>query len=81
MACNIALADVSDAGDITIGTILLLCTALGVPANFVSFVYFYTLKARSSNGIFFKQVYTIITVVDSLVCTLTFPIIEVVFKQ
>ena len=78
---NGTLAGPSEAADITIGTILLMCTALGVPANAVSFLYFYIRKANNSNEIVFKWVYTIIAAVDCLICALQFPFIHTLFNN
>jgi hypothetical protein len=79
--CTLTVTDVSEPGDITIGTISLLCSALGLPANIAAFTYFYTLKPRNPNGLYFKRVYSIITAVDCLICAIQFPVIESFFKQ
>ena len=78
---NLALGGkFNDIADYTIGTVLLICTVIGVPANLASCYYFLTSKARNTNAIFFNRVYSIISVVDCLICAIQFPVIDVFFN-
>ena len=79
MSCVNTTRDVSQAGDFVTGTILLLCIAVGIPANLVALFYFYTNKLSKSNAIFFNKVYIVITFVDLLICAAWVPVTQVGF--
>ena len=67
------------AADLLVGTVLLVCTLLGVPANLASCYYFSSRAARNANTLFFNRVYTVISFVDCLICVLQLPVVQVLF--
>ena len=67
------------AADITIGVILSLCTIIGLPCNILAFIHFTRRFSRNINSRFFTRLYSVISLIDCLICVIQFPIIQALF--
>lgn len=62
------------------GTVLTIATIFGILSNIVSVTYFLTIKTRNSNNEFFRRLYSLISLNDTLLCVSMVPAIEAVFS-
>jgi hypothetical protein len=66
--------------DSAIGTLLVIITLVGVPANLTSCYLFFKEKTRNSNAKFFQRIYMVITAVDTFICGALFPTIQALLR-
>ena len=71
---------VSRAVDTSLGTILTVGIVFGIPANFICCYFFSTHKRMNENGIFYKRIYTLTSLLLLTICILLFPIIQVLLE-
>ena len=68
--------------DIFLGTTLAVAGIFGLPANIASFYCFYHIREpHRKNSNYFKILYMIITVVDSMICFSQLPVVESFITQ
>ena len=81
MPSSNVLSSPNSAADITLGIILTLCIAIGLPANIVAFTHFVQKKSRNPNSCFFTQMYCVISFIDCLISVKHFPVIQSLFNK
>ena len=59
-----------------VGILLIIISIVGIFNNLVSFSYFRTRNYKTSNGLYFKRLYMIITLTDTAICAFLLPIIN-----
>ena len=74
--CSATSDPISRTADLILGLTFLLSCVLGTPANLASCYFFSTRAARNSNTLYFNRVYTVISLVDSLICMIQIPVIQ-----
>ncbi|XP_063690509.1 uncharacterized protein LOC134823090 [Bolinopsis microptera] len=62
--------------DLVLGSILLVCSILGIPANCAACYHFCTQITKNKNSSFFKQIYTIISFIDVMIGIAQLPIAQ-----
>ena len=72
--------DLNTTKELCFGTLLCLCSIIGILFNAPSFTYFLTLHPRSNNASYFQRVYQIISMIDLLVCITLLPYIDAAFS-
>ena len=72
-----ATPNLNKPADLTLATILILCSVVGLPGNIVSFIYFWGKRNQSYPDL----LYTIISAVDSCTCAIIFPMIFPLFRD
>ena len=70
----------NNASDTAFGVILTFISIVGTIFNVASFVFFATQKAKNPNKIYFKRLYMVITINDTIICILLFPVIQAAFS-
>ena len=69
--------DISIPADISLATLLILCTVIGLPGNLLSFMYFWGKRNHSYPDL----LYTLISAVDSCTCAIVFPMVSSLFAD
>ena len=72
--------DTSRKIDLTVATLLVIISALGFLLNLLSFLYFKNKKPRNGTSNFFRRVYLAITLTDTLICLVLFPVIDAAYS-
>lgn len=62
--------------DYLMGIPLILISVVGVFNNIISFFYFRTRSYKNKNGLYFKRLYMVITLTDSVICSFVIPVID-----
>ena len=70
----------NSAYDALFGTILLIISLFGTTFNIFSFIYFKT-QSSTGNILFFRRLYSTITLTDTLMCVSMVPVIESAFSS
>ena len=78
---NIDTMDSFRWGDIVLGCLLTCISIVGVVCNSVALTYFLNIRPNKANNRYIRKIYSIISVVDLVVCATLFPIIEAAFQK
>ena len=70
----------SSTTDYLIGTLLIVCSVIGILGNLLSLYTFYKTKSKGNNSSYFKCVYLVISLVNLLLCVAMFPVIDSAFS-
>ena len=67
--------------DVVLGMVFCTCTLLGVSGNLLAYIHFYTRDNKRANSRYFTRLYCVISLVDLVICTMQFPIIQSLFAK